>query len=537
MKGLKKAFAAAIAVVMVLSLAACGGIGGSRSNTVEIQNDLGVTAQHLYISAATADTWGDDLLDGSTLRAGSTAELELSKADDDIYDIKLVDDDGSSWQFFGVKLADGASAVLQISGTTPYCSVTTGRNTVDYAGETDSLLFSTPVEANLTLTNASGHYFWSGRIAPTGADDWGRDVFGSHTSSSDTTIDLTYDAYSSGIYDVKLYASQESAYWVFSSVVLAPGDALTVEVDSNGFPSLSVNGTYYTGFVTSNEDGTPDTSDGTTTFAPGSSTEASTGTGSLTLVNSSGYYFWSGRIAPSSNVGSSDWGRDVFGSSTCSDGSTIELSYDTYSGGIYDVKLYASNEENYWVFPTVSLQPGNTLTVTVGSDGYPVLDVSGTTYGGYVTANDNGSSDGSSGGTSGGTSGGGSGGGSVNSSGNYEMTLSIYNVGETDIWYFRCSSSTNSYWGSDLLGNSILSADNYVEGITVEGSDSSSIFDMAFFLSDNSTGYAAYNVDMTGVSIVVVDVDSLEAATAASYDDAISGNWIGYYTLVEESNS
>jgi len=653
MKTLKKVFAAAIVAVMVLSLAACTGFGGSRGNTVNIQNLLGIDIQELYISPSTEDTWGEDLLGGETMRTGGIAELQLASAQNNTYDIQLRDSHGYIWKFMNVELANGAEAKLKVEDGTPYCSVTNGRNSVDFAGTSDSDILVPAGPGELTLTNASGYNLWSGYISPSTSDEWGRDVFGSNTCSDGETIDIDFDQDSSGVYDIKFYDMNDGLYWIFSSVTLASGDALTVSLDESGFPALSVNGYGYTGYATTNENGSRDDSDGTMPVVP--VTPTATGEGSLTLVNHSGHYFYSGRIAPAATT-ISEWGRDVFGAHTSSDGDTIDLTYDTFESGIYAVKLYASHDSNYWVFQNVSLTPGATLTVTTGSGGFPALDVNGTSYTGYITVNEDGTADGSSGqagsgpatlvnssgynmwsgyislstddswgsdvfgsstcsngetielrftgdgstydiklyssqlgnywifpevtigdgailtllvdssgypvmnvdgtpyvgyvttnesgaadGSSGTVSGGGSapsGGtaGHINSAGHYEVDLTLYNVGSTDVWYFRCSSVTDTSWGSDHLGSNVLNAGTYLENITVEGSDSNTRFDMAFAPSDNSTFYCAYDVDLGTATTIVVDIDAGTMATAASYSDAVAGNWENSYTLQTESH-
>jgi hypothetical protein len=149
---MKKFLSVFLALLLCLSLAACGGEEG-----VAVTNDLGYELTELYISPIDADTWGDNLLAGNAEGGHTTMFLisTYSESDTGIFDICAVDVDGDSYSFFDVALSDGASLKLSWPGDDPEAVVTPKKgDAVTYAGEfvasgdpgpeSDSLSLPTP---------------------------------------------------------------------------------------------------------------------------------------------------------------------------------------------------------------------------------------------------------------------------------------------------------------------------------------------------------------------------------------------------------
>lgn len=66
--------------------------GGSLDSTLEIHNESSYAFAEIYLSPEDSGTWGADLLGSDILAPGEV--LELSNVDCDVYDIRIVDDEG-----------------------------------------------------------------------------------------------------------------------------------------------------------------------------------------------------------------------------------------------------------------------------------------------------------------------------------------------------------------------------------------------------------------------------------------------------------
>ena len=124
-------------------------------------------------------------------------------------------------------------------------------------------------------------------------------------------------------------------------------------------------------------------------------TEAEVDTIEVSLTNDSEYSFFSGNISPSE---SNEWGGDVFGGSTLSNGASIQAeNIVTSSSNTYDVRLFDQSNNNYWIFSNIKFNEEDSLIISVSEDFYPQLSVRDSSFAGYVTSNAGGGSDGSAG--------------------------------------------------------------------------------------------------------------------------------------------
>ncbi|MFN0247664.1 MAG: hypothetical protein ACKV2T_12330 [Kofleriaceae bacterium] len=84
-----------LAIVSLLALGvlgACADDGSDLDSTLTIENESSYAFGEIYLSPEDAASWGQDLLGTDILAPGEV--LELSGVACDIYDIRIVDDEG-----------------------------------------------------------------------------------------------------------------------------------------------------------------------------------------------------------------------------------------------------------------------------------------------------------------------------------------------------------------------------------------------------------------------------------------------------------
>ncbi len=96
-----------VVVVFVLFL-----LAGLASNAFaqsaydfELTNDTGLVITSIYVSPSDEERWGDDVLGIDVLDDGGTVEIEFSPfADAELWDLKVVDEDGDEYVWVGLPL-------------------------------------------------------------------------------------------------------------------------------------------------------------------------------------------------------------------------------------------------------------------------------------------------------------------------------------------------------------------------------------------------------------------------------------------------
>lgn len=93
---------------MILSLAAAGALGACADDgsdldsTLTIENDSSYAFAEINLSPEDSTSWGSDLLGADILAPGEV--LELSGVTCDVYDIRIVDDEGDECVLTSVDL-------------------------------------------------------------------------------------------------------------------------------------------------------------------------------------------------------------------------------------------------------------------------------------------------------------------------------------------------------------------------------------------------------------------------------------------------
>lgn len=106
---LKVVALAGLAVVAIASPA----FAGKQDFTVH--NKTGMTLKGIYVSAASAKEWEDNMLDGA-LKNGEEVELTFDGYDECKFDLKAVDAAGKAWEVYGINLCEVSEFTLEKKG-------------------------------------------------------------------------------------------------------------------------------------------------------------------------------------------------------------------------------------------------------------------------------------------------------------------------------------------------------------------------------------------------------------------------------------
>lgn len=73
---------------------------------IDITNKTGYTIVYMYISPGDAKNWEEDVLGKKILRNGATQRVNLNGYNSSIFDVRLEDEDGDSYTFWNVNVAE-----------------------------------------------------------------------------------------------------------------------------------------------------------------------------------------------------------------------------------------------------------------------------------------------------------------------------------------------------------------------------------------------------------------------------------------------
>lgn len=95
-------------IAFALLFAAAGAAGAAETSTVSLHNESSWVITELYLSAVDVQEWGPDQLGDKVI--GSGEQYRLSDVPCDVYDVRLVDEDGDVCIVGGVKMCGADSA-------------------------------------------------------------------------------------------------------------------------------------------------------------------------------------------------------------------------------------------------------------------------------------------------------------------------------------------------------------------------------------------------------------------------------------------
>ena len=95
-------------------------LAGANDYTFTLINKTGFEIIDLYFSPATRGDWGDEVLTVDTIPNKDKMKIHLSRIEKaDIWDIVVNDENGVSYKWPGLKLAEITTLVLTIKGGQP----------------------------------------------------------------------------------------------------------------------------------------------------------------------------------------------------------------------------------------------------------------------------------------------------------------------------------------------------------------------------------------------------------------------------------
>jgi len=95
-----------IFLFMILSLVAFPSYLLAADSKVKVYNDTNWSIDHFYLSEANDRSWGPDQLGEDLIQPGES--FELTGIPDDVYDLKLVDEEGDECIVGGIEIASSA---------------------------------------------------------------------------------------------------------------------------------------------------------------------------------------------------------------------------------------------------------------------------------------------------------------------------------------------------------------------------------------------------------------------------------------------
>ena len=315
---------------------------------------------------------------------------------------------------------------------------------------------------SITVDNEVGYDGAYLYVSPTSESQWGDDLLEGHTLANGSSARVQLAPSQNNTYDIRM-VDTDGDYWVFMGVTVANGATVVLNASLGDGVYAMVGNQRFEGDLQMQSGGS----------SGGGSAE---GTISVMLQNNTSDSLWYGYV---SDTNSTEWGDDLFGSSTCSAGSSLTMAVPAASGGIYDVRLDASGHDPSYQFQAVPLQDGSTIVMNADHS----ISVDGQSYQ-----------------PAGGASGGGSAAPAPSSS---TASATVTNNSSTGLYSGNISPTTAENWGSDVFGSSTLPTGSNLSVSFDSSADNT--YDIRFRTSDETT-FIWQNVTIpSGAAITLSD--------------------------------
>lgn len=113
-----------LAAFAALSLMASGDARAQSQQDFQLVNRTGYTIDEVYVSAASQNSWGDDLMGDDSLENGQALNVRFPGGSNEcLFDIKVVYDDQETAEFRGVNLCQVSRVTIfynRSAGTTRF---------------------------------------------------------------------------------------------------------------------------------------------------------------------------------------------------------------------------------------------------------------------------------------------------------------------------------------------------------------------------------------------------------------------------------
>ena len=85
---------------------------------LEVRNETGFVIAALYISSTNSEDWGENLLDGQSLRNKVEIQVDLTNLPDTLVDIRARDSEGDTYTLYAVDVAS-SDVVFKLTDIDP----------------------------------------------------------------------------------------------------------------------------------------------------------------------------------------------------------------------------------------------------------------------------------------------------------------------------------------------------------------------------------------------------------------------------------
>jgi len=73
---------------------------------IDVTNNTGYTIFYLNVRSGDAQSWEEDVLGDQAIMTGDTVRVDLSGYNSPIFDLRAIDEDGDSYTFFDINVAE-----------------------------------------------------------------------------------------------------------------------------------------------------------------------------------------------------------------------------------------------------------------------------------------------------------------------------------------------------------------------------------------------------------------------------------------------
>lgn len=109
-----------IVFALLLGMILSAGFADAGDQDFTLVNKTGVEIAELYISPASMDNWGEDVLSVDTLAAGDKCHITFSRNETaDFWDLMIIDYDGTSVEWPSLKLTAISKVTITIENGEP----------------------------------------------------------------------------------------------------------------------------------------------------------------------------------------------------------------------------------------------------------------------------------------------------------------------------------------------------------------------------------------------------------------------------------
>ena len=207
--------------------------------SIRFLNDTGSDFERVYISAGNDAYWGSSLVN-SALRSGMSISLLLPPSASDMYDIRVIDEDGRESTYMAVGITAGSHVSVTYWASGPVVFVTEpdgiestreGQFKNTSAPNPAPAPAPAPTSSAVQFHNRTSYDFLELYIATANSPSLGFDLLSS-TLSGGKGITVTLPTSSSGLYDICV-VDEDGDEANFSSVRISAGSELSIYYTAN----------------------------------------------------------------------------------------------------------------------------------------------------------------------------------------------------------------------------------------------------------------------------------------------------------------